>query len=307
MESLSRRAFLMGRRSAPSPWESFCRRVRRTVSGSLFDFGLENGVGSARLVPRNTEDVQHARALCVEYEVVLALDGVAHAAAQGNRPVLWVEPGIDMAMCQRMSEDSRQWYVQPGCLVGDLQTAGLPQFNDAPCHITVAAWLADRMLCDWPCGQTWRSGLSHASVMLADGTRANLGPFGKDNTKALDTLTLQRLVSGLFELSAQDRARVCGEQAAWPGRYRLDALLPEAGHTVNLSHLLLGHGGDLVWVEWLVFDELDDGCGQAPAGSDVAARRRAGGAALLAANELDSRIKALFDPSGIFPAAGQDL
>src|SRR5690606_41435032 len=42
----------------------------------------------------------------------------------------------------------------------------------------------------------------------------------------------------------------------WPARYRLDALLPASGREVNLSHLLLGHGGDLVWIEWLIFSAI---------------------------------------------------
>lgn len=307
MESLSRRAFLMGRRSAPTPWESFCQRMRRTVMGSLFDFGLNNGVGSARLVPKNTEDVQHARALCAEYSVVLALDGVPHASQLGTRAVLWVEPGIDMAKCQRLEEGGTQWYVQPGCLLGQLEVAGLHQFADLPCHITVAAWLADRTLCDWPSGETFKSGLVHASVLLADGTRANLGPFGENNQKPLDSPSLRRSVSALHELASQAEAQACRQLTCWPARYRLDALLPCAGQTVNLSHLLLGHGGDLAWVEWLVINEQTQAQHHALAEPDYLACKRAEDKSWLAPADLDSRVKALFDPSGTLPHPGQDL
>src|SRR5690606_3260300 len=132
---------------------------------------------------------------------------------------------------------------------------GFSQFADLPCHITVAAWLADRTLCDWDTGETGCSGLVHASVLLADGTLASLGPFGEQNTKPLEGARLQNLVSSLFQVAAGSEAQACRHEPRWPARYRLDALFPVVGQTINLSHLLLGHGGDLGWVEWVVLDE----------------------------------------------------
>src|SRR3546814_19171830 len=81
-----------------------------------------------------------------------------------------------MSRCERLEAGSTKWFVQPGCLLGELEAAGFSQFADLPCHITVAAWLADRRLCDWDTGATGYSGLVHASVLLADGTLASLGP-----------------------------------------------------------------------------------------------------------------------------------
>ena len=40
-------------------------------------------------------------------------------------------------------------------------------------------------------------------------------------------------------------AQACRQEPHWAARYRLDALMPQPGRIVNLSHLLLGHGGDL--------------------------------------------------------------
>jgi hypothetical protein len=171
----------------------------------------------------------------------------------------------------------------------------------------VAAWLADRTLCDWPSGETYKSGLMHASVLLADGTRANLGPFGENNQKPLDSPSLRRSVSALYELANHADARACRELTSWPARYRLDALLPCAGQTVNLAHLLLGHGGDLAWVEWLVINEQTTAEPYAFAEPGYLARKRAEDKSWLAPVDLDTRVKALFDPSGAFPHPGQDL
>lgn len=308
MESRSRRAFLTGRRVSQDPWVAFCRRLRDAVAGTVFEFDKHEGMGSARLVPKHGSDVHHARALCAEYGVVLALDGVQEAARLDERPVLWVEPGRDMAGCQRLEPGSTKWFVQPGCLLGELEAAGMSQFADLPCHITVAAWIADRNLCDWDSGQTSRSGVEHASVLLADGSSVGLGPFGERNQKPLSGLRLQQLVSSLFQLAGHADAQACRQAARWPGRYRLDALLPVAGHSVNLAHLLLGHGGDLGWVEWVVLDErLARPQVDAPYAQRYALRTREQEDVNRGATDLDTRIKALFDPADLYPYPGQDL
>ncbi|MGB3289801.1 MAG: hypothetical protein WBA83_11030 [Burkholderiaceae bacterium] len=308
MQSSSRRAFLTGRRSSQTPWEAFCQRLRNTVSGTFFEFDKGDGPGRARLVPKQASDVHKARALCAEYQVMLALDGVPHSARLDERPVLWVEPGRDLGNCQRLEPGSSKWFVQPGCLLGELEAAGLTQFADLPCHITVAAWLADRSLCDWPAGQTARSGVVHASVLLADGASVSLGPFGADNKKPLEGARLQQLVPSLFQLGADADARACAQHRLWPARYRLDALIPASGETVNLAHLLLGHGGDLGWLEWVVIDESLAQPGSEPAYADRYTSGRAAACDLLVeAGDLDARVKALFDPSDLFPYPGQDI
>lgn len=298
MESPARRAFLTGHRADQTPWETLLQRLRRGIVGKVFDFGTP--AGSARLVPGEMADVYRARALCGEFGVRLALDGVPHASRLDDTPVLWVEPGVAMSRFQRLSEGDTRWFVQPGCLIGDLEQAGLRQFVDLPCHLTVAAWLADREWCDWGTGRTADSGLVHASLLLSDGTQANLGAFGEANHKPLDSLRLQQMVPKLFDLStAQPSARL-RDEALWSGRYRVDALAPEGGAPVNLAHLLLGHGGDLGWVEWVVLDE------RAPLYvpheyKERFFQRKPGAEA----QALDERVKALFDPAGVFPDPGQ--
>lgn len=306
MESASRRAFFMGRRAVRSAWGQFSQRLHRVVEGSFHDDGEYEGCGRGRLVCGAPADIRHARALCSEYGVVLVLDGLDFPAFPVGQSVLRVDPGRTMVQCQPMPDASHLWFVQPGCLVGELQQAGLRQFDDFPSYLSVAACVADRTLMNWPVGCTWRSGLMLASVVLADGSTGVLGAFGHDNRKPLDNLTLQQLVPGLFRLAADAPARECARSEFWPGRYRLDALMPAAGRGVNLSHLLLGHGGDLAWVDWMVFEAVSEpqappvlkGWGQ-QAGEP--------GDLWYTAQGIDLQVKGLFDPCGIFPHPGQDL
>lgn len=200
MQPTSRRAFLTGQRSQRTPWEHFLSRLRRVVEGSVFDFGT--AAGGARMVPAGMQDVFQVRALCHEFGITLALDGIPSGARLDGEPVLWVEPGAAIARCERLGESDPRWFVQPGCLLGDLEAVGLRQFRDQPAHLTVAAWLADRRSCDWDAGHTIDSGLVHAQVLLGDGTRANLGAFGVDNQKPLDNVRVQSMVPRLFELAA---------------------------------------------------------------------------------------------------------
>jgi len=298
MESPARRAFLTGRRAAQTPWEAFLGRLRRAVEGKVFDFSTPSG--SARLVPARMSDVYHARSLCAEHGVVLALDGVPHASRLDAGPVLWVEPGTAMARFERMGEGDPRWFVQPGCLLGDLEQAGLPQFLDLPPHLTVAAWLADREWCDWDAGRTADSGLVHALVLLGDGTQANLGAFGTANQKPLDNIRVQQMIPRLFELSTGEDAARAGAQPCWGARYRLDALRPAGDAGVNLAHLLLGHGGDLGWVEWVVIDERAPQARQRPYEQRYFRRAPTPGA-----TALDRAAKDLFDPARLFPDPGQ--
>jgi hypothetical protein len=282
--------------------------MRRTVDGTFFEFDTHDGTGSARLVPKQASDVHRARALCSEFGVLMALEGVPHAARLSDHSVLWVEPGRDMARCQRLESGSSQWFIQPGCLLGELEAAGLTQFADLPCHITVAAWLADRSLCDWAPGQTAHSGVVLASVLMDDGNTVTLGPFGEKNNKPLNGLRLQRMVPELFQLAGGSDVQACREASRWPTRYRVDALLPQAGHSVNLAHLLLGHGGDLGWIDWIVLDQ-DAALPQCepPYAERYSASRPAAAGLASQAGEVDARVKSLFDPAYLFPYPGQEL
>jgi len=300
MPSASRRAFLRGRRVPASPWERFCQRVRVAVAGTFYAQDADDGasVHQAWLSPRQATDVHHARRLCAEHGVALALDHNTGPDWPPDRSVLWVDPGPYLGVCERLQPDGGMWFVQPGCLLSQLDALGLPGFRDLPAHLSVAAWLADRGLCNWETGATERSGISHVSVLLADGNSVVLGPFGVHQQTPLSTATQRHLVSGLFALLACEDAQRCLHAPYWPGRYRLDALRPRDGADSNVAHLLAGHDGQLGWVEWLVLDERllgQQACVDRAIwrdGDDVALRPYA--------QALDAHVKHLFDPQGVF-------
>ena len=325
MESEGRRAFLMGRRPPSTPWDHFCRSLRQSVAGELTILDAADDGQAARLLLRKPTDAHHALRLCREHGVCMALDGAEYGASAWPR--LMVAPGRELAACRPLEPGSQRWFVQPGCLLGELEAAGLTCFADMPAHLTVAAWLADRASCNWSTGNTAASGVVHASALLADGNAVGLGAFGTDNRKALDSLRLQTLIPALFRLASSPDGQTCLERSGWPARYRLDALMPTRQEDLNLAHLLLGHGGDLAWVEWLVIDatladpaagaqgwlELpgsnlgwDDestyggtsGGGTGPCEEVNLAR---------AAQDLDAAVKALFDAEGVLPHPGQLL
>lgn len=327
MESEGRRAFLRGRRPPASPWDHFCERLRRAATGTLALLETSSDTQAARLLVQQPADVHHARRLCAEFGVCMALDGVPSSAPQ-HGPVLWLRPGHDLSACRRLEPGGSRWFAQPGCLLGELEAAGLTSFSALPAHMTLAAWLADRALCNWYGGHTAASGIVHASALLADGVSVSLGAFGTDNRKALDNLSLQKLIPALFSLANGADAAVCAEHRIWPARYRLDALTPAPGQTVNLAHLLLGHGGDLAWVEWVVIDEAlaDPAAGAEPplelAATDLDEDLGGAGSGwgyeggsgpceqvntVRAAQEIDAAVKQLFDPQGVFPHPGQQF
>ncbi|MCE7058416.1 hypothetical protein LZF95_27345, partial [Algoriphagus sp. AGSA1] len=109
----------------------------------------------------------------------------------------------------------------------------------------------------------------------------------------------------LFRLAAGDSAKLCAEASHWPGRYRLDALMPADGHEVNLSHLLFGHGGDLCWAEWFVFRAMSEPVEPLPFRG--VASNAFDDTVVYAAHDIDLHIKNQFDPCGIFPHPGQAL
>ena len=304
MVSSSRRAFLMGRRPPQTAWQAFGSRLAARVQGSFLQLDDAEGHEQARLAPDSSADVHIALTLAAEYGITLGLDGVP-LAAEPQGPTLWLAPGRQMARCERLEPGSPLWFVQPGCLLGELEAHGFAGLAHLPAGMSVGAWLADRRLHAWPAGRTALSGLRHCSVLLADNTQAALGPFGEANRNPLDSLRLQQLIPALFQLMSRPdtQALLQGEWPGheWPGRYRLDALQPAAGDGINLAHLMLGHGGDLAWVEWLVLDE------NLQAGADPDDWCWPGEGQSWQAQDVDSQVKALFDPTDRFSYPGQAL
>jgi hypothetical protein len=299
MVSSSRRAFLMGRRPPQTAWQTFCSRLNARVQGEWSELSSEPDHEQARLEPASSADVHLVLTLAAEYGVTVCLEGVPQAS-ETDGPLIVLAPGRQMARCDRLEPNSNRWFVQPGCLLGEMEAKGFQGLANAPAGMTVAAWLADRRQHDWPTGRTALSGVLHCSVILADNTQAALGPFGQENRNPLDSLRMQQLIPALFQLMGESETQAL-RQEQWPCRYRLDALEPVEGEGINLAHLMLGHGGDLAWVEWLVLDDA------VLSGSDPQDWSWPNQEQSWQAQDVDSRIKALFDPADRFSYPGQTL
>ena len=289
----SRRFFLFGRgRAGSGQWGRFCQRLRVVCAGR-FDEGGTREPAQAWLAPARFTDVLHARALCEEYGVRLALAG------QGtNEPpthsTLWVDPGLALNAAEPLQDRQGFWRVEAGCAIGQLQAAGFAQFDGVSGAQTVAAWLSGpdtRGTC-LP-GRCLDSGVAAVEVLLADGSRATLGPFGERDSQPLRSATLQRLVPALFELAMEADTETCLNQAVWRAHGRLDALRPRAPAGINLAHLLLGQAGSFAWAESLLLVSRER--------REIAALQHANADADAAASRIQSRCKALFDPQGLFP------
>ncbi|WP_233233710.1 hypothetical protein [Bordetella sp. LUAb4] len=271
---------------------------------------------AACLRPLSLVDVRVARELCAEYGVAMALAGT-RAAAPGC-PCLWVDPrSLNTLRCLDDGLPSSTLGVQyahagqgpglrfraaPGVTMATLAQAGLTQFAGLPAGLTVAAWLAGREHVAVSPGLACPPGLVSVDVMLADGALETLGPFGASGGVPLRSGTGQALIPALYTLSTRAGAAWCRAQAAWPARYRLDALTPPAPAEANLAGLLAGHEGALAWVDSVVLQAVtpSDSGGQAGVADMVSAESVPYAAQ---ARALDANIKDAFDPAGLYPEA----
>ena len=307
----SRRAFLLGRRPAQTPWAAFMQRLKLLCQGQVNDLG-ENGPGGAQaiLTPTRDADVAHARTLCAEYRVVMALEGATGPYALSASPRLRIDPSRLAGLARLVGDPANgppRWRAQPGVPMTALVQAGLRQFAGFPDAMTLAEWLAAPA--PWPAGRCAASGVLTVDVMLADGVEETLGPFGEADVQPLRSATVQSLVPSLFQLASGGDAFATRDGDHWLGRYRLDALKPEAPATVNLAHLLLGHGGTLAWVQSVTLTDAPAGMDSGlDSDLDPGPESRAPNvppsepqAPGLATFRLDARVKTLFDPHGRFP------
>ncbi len=300
-----RRAFFLPRLLSGGSWPTFCHRLARVVRGSLEDeTPAGGGPGRARLQIARDEDAYHARALCAEFGVLLLQAGASETRLPTDRHWLWLDAsrlnGIDS-----FDAEQGRMALQIACPVAKLRErlsgSGWcwPGGSDEQ---TVGQWLASAG--GWLPGRCEDSGLESADVLLADGTFEQLGPFGVDSTQALRTAASGRLISDLFQLSTERGAAAMMVEAAWPARYRLDALMPvaQAGQVVpppNPAHFLLGSEGSLAWpsrirVRLRRVDEPPPPVLKAPPQPESGRETPA--------DALDGRIKALFDAIGVFPS-----
>ena len=293
----SRRAFLFGRKAPPSEWGKFCARLARTCAGQV-RWEDRPGQHQAWLVPARERDILHAHALCREYRIQMALDGIGLAdPSDGDRPPrLWIESGSAWAQHAPADDAGQIWRAESGSVLRSLQQAGVEVLAGADPDQTVAQWLASRASAQWPTGQGALSGIEQIQVMLADGTIAVLGPFGANATTPLRSLTVQKMIPRLFELASSPFAIECAHAAVWPLGFRLDALIPAQGTDINLAWLFAGHGASLGWVQSVWFRRdvpVQTAHAHLPAAEEAISRERC--------DQLALQLKESFDPIGIFP------
>lgn len=238
----SRRAFLFGRQRPRTSWEAFVQRLERGAKGRVQAQHADDAP-RARFQPFDVDDVRLARTLCAEFGVALHLSGATRSTTAGS--ALEVDPSELTGLTQHPGDG--RWCAQPGVRLADLVAAGLPQFQDASPHWTLAAWMAQPRM--WLPGATADSGVVGVDALFSDGTVETLGPFGESDLRPLQSAMVQRLVPALFQAASSADGQVCRAAPVWPCFYRLDALRPAPPSGVNLAHLLLGHGGTLAWVE----------------------------------------------------------
>ena len=289
----TRRAFLFGRRTPPSNWGQFCRRLSRSCEGTVT--WLDGDDQQARLVPAREQDLMHALALCREFGVRMALWTDPQPAGVRN-PVLWVEPGRAWARVVPVEPTQMAWRVDAGCKMSELQTLSFSVAEGVDPSWTVAQWLASAQSARWPIACGAQSGILRAEILMHDGSRESLGPFGASASEPLRSLTMQRMVPGLFQLLQQPSlVGLAKGKGPCPG-YRLDAMIESPSQEINLARLLAGHGGSLCWLLAVWLHRKPEGV--SADGMDDQERLSHGAAREMHA--VDEQVKHLFDPSGVF-------
>ena len=289
----SRRAFLFGRRTPQTPWGQFCARLSRSCAGQVT--WRDDGQAQAMLVPSREQDLLHARALCSEFGVRMGL-WAESLPAKSEQPVLWVEPGRAWARALPAEPTEQAWRVDAGCSMGQLQALGFALARDVDPDWSVAQWMASSLSSRWPISCGSQSGILRAEILMHDGSRESLGPFGASAVEPLRSITMQLMVPGLFQLLQHPSlASLSSGQACVPG-YRLDALLEAPSQEINLARLLAGSGGSLAWLlcVWLHRDAGKRAPTMPPSAVDLDP------VAQLEKATLNGQVKHLFDPHGIF-------
>jgi hypothetical protein len=282
----SRRTFLFGREHNDSDaWLRFVARLRRSAQGTVAFLAPNR----ARLTPVRLEDVLHARALCAEHGVCMALQGVPLPETDQPRAVLWVEPGVAWGTVIPLGS-SGLWRVDAGCPWAVMQAAGLVRESQRIAGAnSMAQWLA-LTGGDVPFGAiATQIGLVSVDVLFADGTIEVLGAFGDRDSQPLRSLIAQKTIPRLFELGLDPLVSAQREQGVWPYRFRLDSLWSASG--ANLGCLMAGHGAALGWVvaaTWRTGQPAPEGL--APERTELPSR----------AGSIDHQIKRIMDPLDLF-------
>lgn len=302
----SRRSFLFGRRLlADDPWSRFLARLKRSCEGGVTLVARESAP-MARLVPSRPEDVLHALALCRDFKVCMALDGLSLRGPDLSRPVLQVEPGSAWGDCIPLGHE--RWRIHAGCRLDVIRGLGF-SLLDWEHGLSGSASLAE-LVAHGPRaaspGSLGRFGIEAIELLYPDGTVEILGSFGVADSQPLRSLAAQRSIPLLFQASndsdlihwSQNWDKE-GRVSGWPLHYRLDALMHLGDSQINLAHLLLGHQGSLGWV-LAVHMRLGLDAERLSRHNVQAKGSHKGLAQQVDATRLDRLVKRAMDPDGVF-------
>ena len=294
----SRRAFLTGRRTPATPWGQFCARLARVCVGRV-RWDQEAQTSQAWLAPARAIDVQHAQALCGQLGVQLIMMD-SDACPDPERPILWVDSRAEWAHSELEDPSARIWRVEAGVTLGTLHQKGVGIFAEdlalRDSSLTIAQWFARPFA-----GDFMQSGIVQAEVLLADGTLERLGSFGAQDSAPLKSISVQKNIPRLFELAQSRDAMLCAQSQSWPLRYRLDALMPQAGESPNLAWLFVGHGGSLAWLQTVWLQTPERSLSPQQVSCDQALVDQASAIEVSHASSLlDQSIKQILDPAGVF-------
>lgn len=291
MQNPSRRAFLGGKAPELQPWERFLLELQRKTQGSVR--AVEANSEQALCTVQQSTDIHHARQLCQMFGVKLYVGDGSEDVEWQTAPILW----LDLSHLNQLlpvNDDGEQWFMQSGVSVGQLRNVGFAIPDTIPAELWVAQWLGLPHYQSYTLQHIEQSGLVHASLLMADGTSASLGPFGVQNTKPLNTAMLRTVIPQLFQLAHSVLAQRLLVESSWPGKYRLD-LFSGQNPCLNLAHVLLGAEQDLGLLEWVVMDKSKWQAAPLQSRSSALSTEQQ-----INAQELDAAIKAIFDPGELF-------
>ena len=238
----SRRAFLLGRRPVQTPWARFIQRLTLLCQGPCATWARPARTARAAGWRPRARATWPTPGRCAPSTAWPWRWTARRGTAVG--PCLRVDPA-NLSGLARLAGDTPRWRAQRRAAGG--AGASRPAAVRRPARRHDAGRMAG--------GASRLAGGTLRAVRGPGGRRGagrrgggNLGAFGESDERPLRSATLQRLVPALFQLSTGPDAAACAVGGAWASRYRLDALR-RAPATVNLAHLLLGHGGTLAWVQ----------------------------------------------------------
>ncbi len=260
----SRRAFLSGQRTRVDPWLSFLAALRSKAKGTL-TLDPQYFESRAHWVPNTFNDIEMARSLCLQFSVVMCLQGL-EGTLDPKIPVLVVEPGRAWARPIPLNMAQGLWRFDAACSMQVLQAAGVEAAQGAVPHQSLAHWFAQGTHHCIASGGLMSLGIDNIEMMFVDGTIEVLGEFGAQNSEPLRSIFTQRNIPQLFDvarqgllLTAMQGAEIANNLSQiWPNDcFRIDALVNHALGEPHLGQFFVGHGGRLGWLVAVTFRSVE--------------------------------------------------